>query len=222
MTSFFGESILGTQQMPCMRLFVPCEEDGSPVLWEEETIDYRLENVEIAFKSDKPAIGTGRLYITSKRVLWIGEVHAYDFDVAYIVLHGLTRDEKHFPKPCIYCQVNVEDLEDSDEEEVEETKDEGVTSPPTVFDEFFLIPSAETDLENIFRALSHAASINPDPCEDEEDDMMSNELIYNLEEVALGAEQARVLEHLDNILVVPEGMENDEDKDAAQFEDAES
>jgi nucleotide-sensitive chloride channel 1A len=168
-----------------------------PELWEEETIDYTLDDVEINFSADKPPVGTGKLFITSKRVIWLGKGdEAYDFDVPYIVLHAVTRDADSYPKPCIYCQLDCEEADDNEDDEEEESEE--------VLDEMFLVPSSEEHLTAMFNALSAAALNNPDPEEDwaqEGDD----ELIYNAEEVELGAEQARTLEHLESVFNIPEG-----------------
>ena len=93
-----------------------------------------------------------------------------------------------FPEPCLYCQLgnNI-----NDEEQDNET--------PT--DELHVIPSEEIDLLSLFEALSYAASINPDPIDehDQEDDA-NDDFIFNADEVELGAEQAKRLEHWDTLL----------------------
>jgi len=179
-----------------MRRYVPVTpEDGQkPELWEDETIDYELDDVELSFGATKPVVGNGKLMITSKRVLWIGTGEsAYDFDVPYIALHAITRDPDSYHKPCIYCQLDCEEDqgEESDEDESE------------VLDEMFLAPSSEVHLTAMFNALSAAALNNPDPLEDWEQEG-DDELIYNTDEVELGAEQARTLDHLESVFNVPE------------------
>jgi hypothetical protein len=188
-----------------------------PELWEDETIDYTLDDVEINFSAEKPPVGTGKLFITSKRVIWLGKGdEAYDFDVPYIVLHAVTRDADSYPKPCIYCQLDCEEAEGDEDDEEEE--------PGEVLDEMFLVPSNEEHLTAMFNALSAAALNNPDPAEDWEQEG-DDELIYNAEEVELGAEQARTLEHLESVFNIPEGygMEgDDEDEGEGEYEEGEA
>lgn len=43
-----------------------------------------------------------------RRVVWLSsedQSKAFDFDVAYICLHAISKDPGTFPTPCIYCQV---------------------------------------------------------------------------------------------------------------------
>ena len=160
---------------------------------------------------------------------------AVDIDVPFIVLHAITRDRDSYPLPCVYCQLSDgddfsnmlgtggDDGGDDDEGEEEEPQE----------DELFIVPEDDAALTKIFNALSHAALMNPDPPEDgaqEGDD----EFIYDEDEVALGAEQARVLQHLESVFVAPslvqqeagvdadedDDEEEDDDDDQAQFEDA--
>lgn len=182
-----------TNSRPSYRNIVPCEETAEgisiPELWENETIDYKLNEVEFALTNESP-VGKGVLFITSKRIIWLesgSECNkAFDFDVPYITLHAVSRDLNTYPKPCIYCQL---DVEEGEEEEADMT-------------EFFLAPSEENDLLAMFEAFSHAAMLNPDPLEDGEDDG-GDEFIYNVDEVNLGAEQALALNHWDSVFVEP-------------------
>ncbi|KAJ1427007.1 regulator of volume decrease after cellular swelling-domain-containing protein [Ochromonadaceae sp. CCMP2298] len=191
------------RQRPSMRRFVPCNEEGSrPECWEGETIDYQLDNVELSFDAAKDAVGTGSLFITTKRVVWLGTGEsAFDFDVPFIVLHAISRDVDSYPKPCIYCQFDTEEGGgDDDEDEDEEA----------ALDEMFLAPSREEDLKGMFDALSAAAMNNPDPPEDGEEEG-DDELIFNAEEVELGAQQARALSHLESVFHLPGDPEEEED-----------
>lgn len=184
------------EQKPCMRRVVPMMEDGqTPSLWEDETIDFTLKSVELAFDVDAGPLGSGALFVTSKRVLWIGDNGSTcDFDVPYITLHAVSRDPATYPKSCVYCQLDSE--EDSD----------GLK-------EMFLVPGEEADVMKLFEALSHAALVNPDPLEDGEQEG-DDELIFDADEVRLGAEQARILDHLESVFVEPNGLQgNDDDED---------
>jgi hypothetical protein len=52
-------------QKPCMRRFVQFEDDGSPVLFDEETILFTKETIDFTFKPETPTVA-GKLYITSR------------------------------------------------------------------------------------------------------------------------------------------------------------
>lgn len=197
-----------------MRRYVPVtpEDDQSPELWEDETIDYELNDVELSFGATKPVIGTGKFIVTSKRVLWMGTGEsAYDFDVPYIALHAITRDPDSYPKPCIYCQLDCEEEDNGDESDDDESE---------VLDEMFLAPSNEEHLTAMFNALSAAALNNPDPLEDWEQEG-DDELIYNADEVQLGAEQARTLDHLESVFNVPEFYAHGEVGEGEEYDDEE-
>jgi hypothetical protein len=68
-----------------------------------------------------------------RRVIWASENQAYDFDVPYIILHAITHDPASFPRPCLYCQFDIEDFG----RDVEEEDD-----IPT---EMYLVPASEGD-----------------------------------------------------------------------------
>lgn len=191
-------------EKPGSRSFVPCGEDGIPELWEGEVVNFELSGCEIAFSAAAGPLGKGKLYITSKRVLWIGENvdSAFDYDVPFIALHAVSRDVDSYPKPCIYCQLDVEEEDEEDED---------------VNTEVFFAPSDESDLMKMFDALSHAALLNPDPEVDGEEFL--GDFIYDADEIAEGSEQARILNHLDSVFVEP-GDEEEEGEDG-QYDDAE-
>ena len=191
-----------------MRTFVELEEGSSePILEAGESVDYQLHSVEMAF-SDGNKVGKGKLIVTSKRVIWLGEGpstgKAYDFDVPFIILHAVSRDPESYPVPCMYCQLNV------DEEEEEE---DGLSS------EMYLIPPRDEDLEAIFEAFSKAALQNPDLDveEDGDDDGPSYGVGYNnrgitetstgffcnTDEIQPGSKEAVILEQLDSVFQEP-------------------
>ena len=194
-----------------MRRFVCCEDDNTPVLRDGESIDYRLAKVGVAYKDSNPVIEEVQLYVTSSRIILIGETLAADFDVSYITLHAVTRDPASYPKPCLYCQLDFSvDDDDDDEEETE-----ALLFPKS---ELFLVPENLSDLKDMFDAFSHAALLNPDPPEDGEEEG-DDELIYNTAEVTLGVEQARALEHLESVFHLPEDN-IEENLPLENFEDA--
>lgn len=201
-----------------MRRYVPVtvEDAQIPELWEDETVDYELNDVELSFGANKPVVGNGKFIVTSKRVLWLGtNDSAYDFDVPYIALHAITKDPDSYPKPCIYCQLDCEEEYNGNESDEDESE---------VLDEMFLAPNDAEQLTAMFNALSAAALNNPDPLEDWEQDG-DDELIYNTDEVELGAEQARTLDHLESVFNVPEfyahGEEGEEGGEYGEYDEDE-
>jgi Regulator of volume decrease after cellular swelling len=193
---------------PGMRRFVSCEDDDTPVLRDDEIILYTLQKVGVAYRREDAIIEELKLFVTSSRIILIGVTIAADFDVSYVTLHAVTRDPASYAKPCLYCQLDYE--EEEDEEEVE-----CLLYPKS---EMFLVPETLSDLKAMFDAFSQAALMNPDPPEDGEEEG-DDELIYNQEEVALGAEQARVLSHLETVFHVPEDIKAENDL-SSNFEDA--
>lgn len=187
-----------------------CEDDNTPVLRDNESINYTLNNVGVAYRSEDPILENVNLFITSSRIIIIGEKQSADFDVSYVTLHAVTRDPASYSKPCLYCQL---DFDDDDDEE--DDSSDCLLFPKT---EMFLAPEILSDLKAMFDAFSHAALLNPDPPEDGEEDG-DDELIYNTEEVALGVEQARILEHLESVFHEPE-EKLDNNPISENFEDA--
>jgi hypothetical protein len=98
-------------------------------------------------------------------------------------LHAVTHDTESYPFPCLYCQLDEED-EDADQE-------------------VFFVPADEATLQALFQAFSHVAMLNPDMDMDEDEDGMGSNLIYNLDEVELGAEEARRLAQFESAFVEP-------------------
>lgn len=182
-------------ERPCMRRFVSCTDLNKPELYDTESLDFELNNVELSFTHTTP-IGIGQLFITSKRVIWIGSDTAYDFDVPYIVLHAITKDVESYCKPCIYCQLDCDEPEEEGD----------------AMDEMFLAPEIEDDLLKVFNALSRAALNNPDPPEEGEQEG-DDELIFNTDEVELGARQARTLNHLESVFMLPSEEGDNDDVD---------
>jgi len=171
-------------------------ENDRPVLNEDETFDFELTDVSLYFKPTD-SYGPGRIFITNRRIIWTNDQAVFDFDVPYISLHAVSRDPSSFPLPCLYCQLG---LGDDDEGDHEEEEDE--FSEPS---ELYLVPKDESTLITLFEAFSRAALLNPDPVEegDELDDDDGGDLIYNIDEVQLGAEQARMLDHLESVFTFP-------------------
>ena len=170
---------------PSLRQFVLLNEDDPslPILNEGEDTIHVNKQMHLSFSSSE--VGErGVLYITNRRVIWLGE-HSYDIDVPYIILHAISHDVASFPRPCIYCQFDLEEtvLDNEDEED-------------NVLSEMFLVPEEESDLQVIFEALSTAAMANPDEVEDDE----AGQFFYDNTNVHLTADGEATLSHLDNLL----------------------
>lgn len=190
--------------MRCIVPLVSAEDapEGSPAsftpeLWEGETLDFSLANVKFTWNLET-APTNGHLFITSKRVIWVGVSQAYDFDVAYISLHAISKDPACYPQPCVFCQLDEEEQDNyGDEEDDEEEQEEKHT-------EMFLIPEEEADIYRVFDAFSHAALLNPDPEESEDEDNQGNDdFIFNESEVMYGAAQAAMLASWESKFVEP-------------------
>jgi hypothetical protein len=201
---------------PGMRLFVLKTESNSPVLDDGESVVYKLENVEIAFDKDSPKANAGRgtLYITQSRIFFISARCSFDIDVRFIALHAVSRDADSYPVPCLYCQFareeddNYSDGEGDDENETGDGINEDLAGElqrlASIAVEMFLAPSDEADVMPLFDAFSRAALSNPDPVEPgHEDNERDDELIYNIQEVELGAHQAAILDHLESVFNEP-------------------
>jgi hypothetical protein len=72
--------------------------------------------------------------------------------------------------------------------------------------EMYLSPLDESHLTALYEAFSRAALLNPDPLEEGHEEGEDDELIYDVAEVALGAEQARALAHLESVFVSPQAQ----------------
>ena len=196
---------------PGMRRFVNCEANNTPVLRDGEVIHFHHSGLGVAFRSQDTSIEEVQLFVTTQRIILVGEVVFADFDVSYITLHAVTRDPASYGKPCLYCQLDCEEDDDDDEETVIDC----LMYPKS---EMFLVPENLTDLKVLFDAFSHAALLNPDPPEDGEEEG-DDELIYNIDEVTLGVEQSRALSHLESVFHVS-GEEVVETDPSENFEDA--
>lgn len=53
-----------------MRRFIQCEDNGEPVLQDNETIDFKMDDVELTFEVEVPA-QVGTLYITTRLILYL-------------------------------------------------------------------------------------------------------------------------------------------------------
>eukprot|EP01101_Sappina_pedata_P001630 TRINITY_DN11710_c0_g1_i1.p1 TRINITY_DN11710_c0_g1~~TRINITY_DN11710_c0_g1_i1.p1 ORF type:complete len:179 (+),score=57.47 TRINITY_DN11710_c0_g1_i1:51-539(+) len=129
-----------------------------PILQSEESILHATQNVILSFNSQTPqGFGLGSLYITTQNVIWLSQQDpqlGYSMDYYFISLHAIARSPGTFSSPCIYCHLDIS--EDQSEE--------------TPITEAFLAPQDPSTLDEIYGAMSHGASLNPDPVEEGEGD----------------------------------------------------
>ena len=178
---------------PTLRRYINRNDDGSLVLNDSETILDKFEDVELSFDSTGSGEGIGSLLVTSGRIVWFNDDKSFDFDVPYIVLHAMTHDISSFPRPCLYCQLDV--TEDDENQEC------------------FFVPKEEKQLRTFFDSFSKTAALNPDPSVEEEDD---SELYHNVNGAldcsmldkcdgkTLSAEAEQNLAHLESVFQFPE------------------
>ncbi|CEG50184.1 chloride conductance regulatory protein icln-like [Plasmopara halstedii] len=187
-------------------------DDGVPLLRtgvdDEEFLLASFENVEIyAFISDINHVGdetqpmapsglVGTLFVTTSRVIWLGDAMkthvGYAWEMNTITLHAISRDPLAFPKPCLYCQISIED----------------------VLSEVRFVPTDDNILQELFKAFSKSAEMNPDDDEDDDDGWICNE-----DEVVDGARAAQLAANFDSMLQVSPELENSA-MEIGQFDDA--
>jgi len=179
------------EKPPAIRFFVMCDEEGQPLLGDGESVLHRSEAIELAFVAGTPPrpVGLGAVVVTSQRLLWLGETRSFAFSVPSILLHAVTSDPDSYPRPCLYCQLDLDQDQGglgygdsgSDDDDSDEEGGEGAFIDSCSTGELFLAPpvqapaQAETEteagaLQALFKALSDAALLCPDP--DDEDKLL--------------------------------------------------
>ena len=167
---------------------------------------------------------TGEIFVTNTQVLFVAEnTEDADSDMAIggtcVVLHAMTED----PEPSVYLQI--------------QSQGDDTTSPI----ELTLTPSnnGEEDCQKLFDALCKLISLHPIEDEDDEDNMFSGGMIGGgfgddpyidygemvwADPTPQESDREAMLERLDNLLVVPPGLEvqgdDAEDNDDGRFDDA--
>eukprot|EP01035_Chromulina_nebulosa_P018121 gene18121-23775_t len=92
------------------------------------------------------------------------------------------------------------EIDDNETESDEDNMNDDTLTLEKV-NEIYFGPKESNTLEDMFSAFSDIALANPD--EDVQDEL-DGELIYNNDEVYLGSQQARILQNLDDLLEVPD------------------
>eukprot|EP00002_Diphylleia_rotans_P009928 TRINITY_DN202_c0_g1_i11.p1 TRINITY_DN202_c0_g1~~TRINITY_DN202_c0_g1_i11.p1 ORF type:complete len:194 (-),score=58.44 TRINITY_DN202_c0_g1_i11:216-797(-) len=161
----------------------------------DEDLKLTVENT--IFVKDEENLGSGTLQVTTRRIYWQSAPNptvSFSFGFREISLHAKTRDVEIWPQPCIYCQLETEDM--GDETEVKELR---------------LIPGDEPTLEQLYVVMTGCAELNPDPVAEDEGD---SDLFFDPANIVNLAD-ANGLEEDD------EDVEDEDDEDDSQFEDPE-
>eukprot|EP00262_Sarcandra_glabra_P010104 TRINITY_DN2499_c0_g1_i1.p1 TRINITY_DN2499_c0_g1~~TRINITY_DN2499_c0_g1_i1.p1 ORF type:complete len:269 (+),score=27.86 TRINITY_DN2499_c0_g1_i1:21-827(+) len=155
--------------------------EGQPLLDTENGEELMHVQPRVAIVLGKRAPESpGILYISTKRVLWLSDVdedRGYAVDFLSVSLHAVSRDQEAYPSPCIYAQIEVEAGDDdesggSDSECIEDVELSKIT-------EMRLVPSEPSQLDTLFDIFCQCAELNPDPCEEQED----NEWVFDTEQM---------------------------------------
>eukprot|EP00457_Paulinella_chromatophora_P014054 gb/GEZN01014427.1/.p1 GENE.gb/GEZN01014427.1/~~gb/GEZN01014427.1/.p1 ORF type:complete len:198 (-),score=38.67 gb/GEZN01014427.1/:336-929(-) len=150
-------------------------EDGKPVLQGEEKILHVEPDTELYFET-KASKGKGTLYVTSKNFIWIGpNKKGFSLDVPFVMMHAVNTTGAPFPKPCIYCQLDLDDVS-----------------------EVAFCPATKERLQDLYKAFCLASELNPPSEEGLEDSgdffyneaEVENNLIQSIEQSELAASEA--------------------------------
>ena len=130
---------------------------GSHAAGTEDGLLCEFEDISLHVGNSSHNKGVGKLTITSKQVLWQAHSTAGDrgaeaaggeteFAVEFrqIILHAICRDVNAFPHPCIYCQLDVNNVF-------------GEAGSEARF-----VPADSSSLQDLFRTFSEGAALNPD------------------------------------------------------------
>jgi nucleotide-sensitive chloride channel 1A len=146
-----------------------------PLLSGDERILIQCDNVQL-FLTAEQAEGTGRLFVTSRQLLWLSATDpAKDCALSFpkIAIHAISRDDTYFQHgDCIYCQLDTQD--DS-------------------LSEVRLVVADKEQLQPVYDAMCEGAESNPDPdtaVDDGDAQFGAGEWFMNEDEVAAGAAAA--------------------------------
>lgn len=171
---------------------------NEPHLIDNETVQLVQKECGVSVLSGD--VVPGALYLTTKRLIWLGEEKEKGFavDYPYIGLHALSRDLAAFPRACIYCHLqSAAGLRDftgtpaPPETENQESSDtEGYSvdvgcEPPG---ELRFVPSDESSLENIFKVMTEMSALNPDDDDSDSDDASDNIAAMMMSEAPPGSQ----------------------------------
>mmetsp|Transcript_14410 Transcript_14410/g.31164 ORF Transcript_14410/g.31164 Transcript_14410/m.31164 type:complete len:231 (+) Transcript_14410:55-747(+) len=145
---------------------------------EEEQTTSVAPAVSLVLGDDLDA-GTGTLYITTSRVVWISSTQQHTFALTYrqIVMHAISRSNAAVGKACIYLQLDdgSEDMNDDYGENGSDADGHENGELPDVAAELLLVPEDESKVDDIFKALCDCAALNPDTEEEGEGEFFFDE-----------------------------------------------
>jgi len=180
------------------------EMDESTLMEDEEKQRVEL-NTELRAGSPPRSLGVGELSVTTRRLLWQGQSALYAVWLKDIAMHAIARDESAFDKPCLYCQVRgeppqldgeSEGAREADEEEEKEEEEEATF-------EMRVLPATEGSLDDLYRAVTAVAEMNPSESESGSEDEGGSDGV-----------------DWDAKLVAPSDEDEDEDEDEGDGPDA--
>ncbi|CAI9716797.1 methylosome subunit pICln-like [Octopus vulgaris] len=197
------------------------------------------EQPDVEVFVQKKSLGLGKLYVAESRLSWVGYEDNKGFSIEYpaISVHGVSKDQSSFPRPCIYMIINclLDDDDTNNENQSEDDDDDDLT-------EIHLVPQDSGTLNLIFQTLSTCSALHPDENQlidsefedvDEEDE---TDEIVDYEESAnslsnLSIRGQETLQHLENIFVdsshstngvltSEENQNEEQPMESGQFDDA--
>ncbi|KAH7912318.1 regulator of volume decrease after cellular swelling-domain-containing protein [Hygrophoropsis aurantiaca] len=139
----------------------------------------------------------GDLYVIESALVFSSPGRSFQIEYPAITLHAVSRSASG---PSIYCQLDESspDVSADNEDDISAMR------------ELSIIPKDETSLEPIFEALSHCASLHPDPNQSDEDDLDDAFVAADGFETFTGGEDEELsevgraaLEHLESIIYDP-------------------
>mmetsp|Transcript_13356 Transcript_13356/g.40411 ORF Transcript_13356/g.40411 Transcript_13356/m.40411 type:complete len:193 (-) Transcript_13356:75-653(-) len=156
-------------------------EDGEEVLHSLDSVacSVRRAAVDEDDRRDDAAEdwGSGRLRVTTRRVIWEGASWAFALATRLVGLHAVARDE--VPGPCLYAQILLDDFPPSDH--------------PA---ELFFVPADAHALPDLFDAFSRSAALNPDDASD------ADAIVGSVAPDAADDAAAAMLQRFDDMLTV--------------------
>eukprot|EP01027_Heterolobosea_sp_BB2_P009421 GEZU01013888.1.p1 GENE.GEZU01013888.1~~GEZU01013888.1.p1 ORF type:complete len:206 (+),score=57.14 GEZU01013888.1:26-619(+) len=126
--------------------------ENKPVLEENEQILHTFANVDLYFGDNSE--GRGTLYVTAPNVYWLSDQQSdKGFKIGFrsIMMHAIANDPSSFPQPCIYCQLDSEELS-----------------------EMRFVPQDAGAVSPIYNAFSESAAMNPEEEQEGEGDFYYN------------------------------------------------
>lgn len=180
--------------------------DGGPLLEADsaEEVAAAFDDVEVAIGDDGLSLGKGKVYVTTRRIIWMPSAagagsSSGGLALRYpqIVMHAVSNDTSSFSRPCVYLQLD-EGSEAADEpmgvgtaarggadegEEGGSSSAEGEEGEEEMAAELRLVPADAVAVDAIFKAMCDCSALNPDT--GTEDDGQA-ELFFDEAEVLAG------------------------------------